>query len=104
MREQYEFRTAVDSDYLCSDYERLLQESQRALVTWRERSEEVARFGLQGKKVGDELQKLQADYATAYHRLEQHGKTCVVCQFTIGLSESAPPNSVFIFPRKELPA
>jgi hypothetical protein len=89
---------------ICSDYESLLKESQRALVTWRERSEEVSRFGLQGKSIGDELQKLQAGYATAYHRLEQHGKNCILCQFTIGFGESEPLSSVFISPRKELPA
>jgi hypothetical protein len=89
---------------ICSDYEGLLKESQRALVTWRERSEEVSRFGLQGKSIGDELQKLQAGYATAYHRLEQHGKTCFLCQFTIGFAESEPLSSVFISPRRELPA
>jgi hypothetical protein len=89
---------------ICSDYETLLKESQRALVSWRERSEEASRFQLQGKSIGDELQKLQADYATAYHRLEQHGKTCILCQFTIGLAETQPPTPVFISPRRELPA
>jgi hypothetical protein len=89
---------------ICPGYERLLRNSQRGLVAWRERSEEVSRFGLTGKSVGDELQKLQADYATAYHRLEQHGKTCILCQFTIGLTEQAAPLSVFISPRRELPA
>src|SRR6266481_1222730 len=64
---------------ICSDYERLLKESQRGLVAWRERSEEVSRFGLQGK-------------------------TCLLCQFTIGLEEVDPPTSVFISPRRELPA
>jgi hypothetical protein len=99
MNELFDFCTAN-----CLDYETLLKESQRALVTWRERSEEVTRFGLQGKQIGDELQKLQASYATAYSRLERHGKSCVLCQFTFGIAESAPPSSVFIFPRKELPA
>src|SRR5258706_13940976 len=89
---------------ICSDYEKLLKESQRGLVAWRERSEEASRFGLQGKSIGDELQKLQADYATAYHRLEQHGKTCILCQFTIGLTEQEAPTPVFISPRRELPA
>jgi hypothetical protein len=89
---------------ICSDYENLLKDSQRALVNWRERCEEVSRFGLHGKSIGDELQKLQADYATAYHRLEQHGKTCILCQFTIGLTETEPLTPVFISPRRELPA
>jgi hypothetical protein len=81
-----------------------LKESQRGLVDWRERSEEVSRFGLHGKSIGDELQKLQADYATAYHQLEKHGKTCILCQFTIGLTEHEAPSAVFISPRRELPA
>jgi hypothetical protein len=89
---------------ICSDYEELLKESQRGLVAWRARSEEVSRFGLQGKSIGDELQKLQADYATAYHRLEQHGKTCILCQFTMGPTEHEAPSAVFISPRRELPA
>ena len=89
---------------MCSGYEDLLRESQQALVAWRERSEEVSRFGLQGKEIGDELQKLQAGYARAYNRLERHGKSCVLCQFTFGMAETPPPSSVFIFPRKELPA
>ena len=88
----------------CSEYEDLLKASQRALVTWRERSEEVSRFGLRGKSIGDELRKLQAAYATAYHRLEQHGKNCILCQFTFGLTENVAPSSVFISPRRELPA
>jgi hypothetical protein len=89
---------------ICSDYEKLLKESQRGLVAWRERSEEASRFGLRGKNIGDELQKLQAEYATAYHRLEQHGKTCIFCQFTIGLTQQEAPSAVFISPRRELPA
>jgi hypothetical protein len=89
---------------ICSDYEKLLKDSQRALVAWRERSEEVSHFGLQGKSIGDELQKLQANYATAYHHLEQHGKFCILCQFTIGLTEHEAPSPVFISPRREMPA
>ena len=99
MMEEFTIGSAI-----CSDYESLLKESQRALVNWRERSEEVSQFGLQGKSIGDELQKLQAAYATAYHRLEQHGKNCILCQFTIGFAENEAPSSVFISPRRELPA
>jgi hypothetical protein len=89
---------------ICSDYEKLVKDSQQALVAWRERSEEVSSFGLQGKDIGDELQKLQANYAAAYYHLEQHGKICILCQFTIGLTEHKAPGSVFISPRRELPA
>src|SRR6266850_6039517 len=92
---------AIDAA-ICSDYEKLLKESQRGLVAWRERSEEASRFGLQGKSIGDELQKLQADYATAYHRLEQHGKTCILCQFAMGLTGQEARRAVFTSARRRL--
>ncbi len=99
MDNQLRFRTSI-----CSEYESLLKDCQRALVAWRECSEGISRLGLQGKRVGDELQRLQADYARAYNHLERHGQSCEVCRFTTELGKSQPPNQVFIFPRKELSA
>jgi len=94
---------AIDAA-ICSDYERLFERVAARPGGLERAQREVSRFGLQGKSIGDELQKLQAVYATAYRRLEQHGKTCILCQFTIGLEEANPPASVFISPRRELPA
>ena len=83
MNETLHFRTAI-----CSDYESLLKECQRAMHAWKERREEIARTGLRGKQAGDELQKLQAEYARAYNRLERHAKSCAVCRFTSELGKS----------------
>jgi len=85
-----------------SDYERLLKESQRG-PGGLERAQRgsVSRFGLQGKSIGDELQKLQAVYATAYRRLEQHGKICILLPIHDWSGGSLiPPASVFISPRR----
>jgi len=99
MNEALRFRTAV-----CSDYENLLKECQRALQAWKERREEIARIGLRGKRAGDELQKLQADYARAYNRLERHPKCCAVCRFSSELGKSEQTELVCISSRKETPA
>jgi hypothetical protein len=76
MNEGIVVRTAA-----CSDYERLLNESKDALFAWKNRREQFARFGLEGKRTGDELQRLQAEYARAYNRLERHAKSCAMCKF-----------------------
>jgi hypothetical protein len=76
MNEGIAVRTAA-----CSDYERLLIECKDALFAWKNRREEIARFGLEGKRTGDELQRLQAEYARAYNRLERHVKSCAMCKF-----------------------
>jgi len=97
MSETLRFRTAV-----CSDYEDLLKECQRALHAWKDRREEIARVGLRGKRAGDELQKLQAEYARAYNRLERHAQTCSVCRFTAELGKSEQAEPICISSRKEL--
>lgn len=70
------FKTAV-----CTEYEELLTACHNALENWRNRRNEIARLHLQGKKVGDELLRLQADYAKAHVRLELHEESCQTCRF-----------------------
>lgn len=91
MNEERHFRTAV-----CSAYTRLLQECQSALVAWKERSEQISRLALQGKRTGDDLRRLQAEYARAYNRLERHAKSCNECRFTSDFTQSgdASPKGV----------
>jgi len=36
---------------------------------------------LRSKEAGDELMRLQADYAKAYSRLEKHKNDCELCHF-----------------------
>jgi hypothetical protein len=76
MNEGLSFKTAV-----CTEYERLLHECQRALEAWRNRRDQVAKARLTGKQIGDELQMLQANYAKAYANLNKHDRHCELCQF-----------------------
>jgi hypothetical protein len=71
-----EFKTAV-----CTDYESLLVACQIALKAWRERREEIARLGPRRKEEGEQLLRLQADYAKKYSRLKRHQDTCETCCF-----------------------
>lgn len=85
----------------CSNYQRLLEECQSALAAWRERSEEITRLGLQGKDAGNGLQRLQAEYARTYNRLERHAITCDVCRFRSELEKGHRPNLLSSSFRKE---
>jgi hypothetical protein len=63
----------------CSEYERLLGVCLQSLNAWRNRREAIGNFALRSKELGDELMRLQADYARAYLRLEKHKDNCEVC-------------------------
>ena len=75
MDEQFCVDTAV-----CTEYQRLLDECQRALEIWNEHRAEVCQSHLSGKEAGDELLRLQAKYARAYTVLQRHAHTCSICQ------------------------
>lgn len=70
----------------CSSYERLLCACVQSLEAWRNRREEIANSGLRSKEAGDELMRLQADYAKAYSRLEKHKDNCELCHFVSKIS------------------
>jgi hypothetical protein len=69
------FSTAV-----CAEYEMLLNECRAALEAWEDRRKEVSRPQLDGKEIGNELLRLQADFARAYTMLREHGSNCEICQ------------------------
>ena len=66
MGTELSYKTAV-----CTEYERLLFVCVKSRDSWKNRREEIANLGLKGKEVGDELLRLQADYAKAHSRLEK---------------------------------
>jgi hypothetical protein len=72
----------------CDEYEELLIQSQEALESWSNRQEEIQRLGLQGKEVGSELTRLQANFAKAYARLQRHTHECVLCQLVSRLAKA----------------
>jgi len=98
MNQDIQIRTAG-----CSDYQSLLQECQSALIAWKNRSEEITYFGLQGKAAGDGLQRLQAAYARAYNRLKRHADSCRICSFPANLEAGERVNLVSSALNKEIP-
>ncbi len=99
MNEAIVVRTAA-----CSDYERLLEECKNALYAWKNRREQIARLGLEGKRTGDELQRLQAEYARAYSRLERHAKSCATCRFATEIEDEDQRGDTQHPARKEVSA
>lgn len=76
MNSELSFETAV-----CSEYETLLHECQRALECWHERRREIRQARVTGVNAGSELLTLQAHYAKAYNLLRKHSEKCERCQF-----------------------
>lgn len=94
MNSELPFNTAV-----CSDYERLLVKCQAAFQNWSEHRQEICDTHLSGKVVGNELLRLQADYAKAYSVLDRHIHDCVLCQLVskLGRHESNGNSDVLFF-------
>jgi len=65
---------------VCSEYQRLLGESQRALEIWNEHRAEVLHSRLITMEAGDELLRLQAKFARAYTVLQNHAHKCSLCR------------------------
>ncbi|HET6932786.1 MAG TPA: hypothetical protein VFI45_20845, partial [Candidatus Acidoferrum sp.] len=85
----------------CSTYERLLCACVQSLDAWKNLREEIANSGLRRKEAGDELIRLQADYARAYSRLEKHKDSCELCRFVSKVSGRAEASlSVAVMDRK----
>jgi hypothetical protein len=85
----------------CSTYERLLCACAQSLDVWRGLREEIANSSLKSKEAGDELIRLQADYAKAYSRLEKHKDNCELCRFVSKISGRTEASlSVAVMDRK----
>lgn len=65
---------------VCSELQRLLEESNRALEFWSEHRARFCRVGSVEREAGDELLRLQAKYARAYAALQNHERNCLLCQ------------------------
>jgi len=65
---------------LCKEYQTLLEEAARASKLWDQRCSEICRLHLVAKETGDELLRLQANFARAYALLQKHMHTCFRCR------------------------
>jgi hypothetical protein len=81
MSEQLPAETIV-----CSDYQRLLEACVSAREIWKKQRAEIYRYRLVGKKTGDELLRLQANYARAYYVLQHHTQQCLRCQSVLRIA------------------
>jgi len=72
---------------VCSEYKRLLEESQRALEIWNKNRAEICQSRLIEKEVGDELLRLQAKFARAYTMLQNQAHNCLRCQSASKIEE-----------------
>jgi hypothetical protein len=66
---------------ICSEYLRLLEESQKALEIWNEHRAEFCQFRFISREAGDELLRLQAKCVQTYTLLQNHERNCSLCQF-----------------------
>ena len=78
---------------LCSEHQRLLAECERALETWNEQRAEFSKSHPITKRAGDELLRLQANYARAYTVLTRHEHNCSLCQWGSRSGEHGFENS-----------
>ena len=78
---------------ISSEYQRLLEGSQSALEIWNEHRAEFCQFRFAGREAGDELLRWQAKYARAYTELQNHERTCSLCQLASRMEARDPENS-----------
>jgi hypothetical protein len=78
---------------ICTEYLRLLEASQAALEIWKETRAEVCQSRLIAKEAGDELLRLQANYARAYTMVRNHAHNCPRCQLLSRIGASDTENS-----------
>lgn len=72
---------------ICEEYEKFLEECNSALKIWNEQRAAVCESRASGKKAGDDLLRLQANYAKAYTLLQRHAKDCLQCQMVSRIAE-----------------
>jgi hypothetical protein len=71
---------------VCSEYQRLLDACVSAREIWKKHRAKIYRYRLVGKETGDELLRLQANYARAYYELQHHEKQCLRCRSVLRIA------------------
>jgi len=77
---------------LCGEYQRLLEECQCNLEIWNQRRAEISDSRVIKREEGDELLRLQANFARAYALLQHHSRECELCELVSQLEEGAARN------------
>jgi hypothetical protein len=74
---------------LCGEYQRLLEECQCSLEIWNQRRAEISNSRVIKREEGDELLRLQANFARAYALLRHHSRECELCELVSQLEGGA---------------
>ena len=64
----------------CTENQKLSEACQRTLNVWNEQRAEFSKSYPISAEAGDELVRLQANYARAYTVLQRHEHSCLLCQ------------------------
>jgi hypothetical protein len=73
----------------CETHQGLLEECNTAQSEWNARRAEISKLGLRGKKIDNELMRLQARFAKSYAMVRNHLRGCECCQFARGTYDIA---------------
>ena len=73
----------------CETHQGLLDECNAAQIEWSSRRREISKLGLRGKKIDNELMRLQAKFAKSYAMVRNHLRGCECCQSARGTYDIA---------------
>jgi hypothetical protein len=73
----------------CETHQGLLDECNSAQIEWNSRRREISKLGLRGKKIDNELMRLQAKFAKSYAMVRNHLRGCECCQSARGTYDIA---------------
>jgi hypothetical protein len=97
MSKQISIATSV-----CHEYQRLLEESQSALEYLNAHQAQICHSHLVAKEAGDELLRLQANFARAYTVLQNHARNCFRCHLLSRVEARNTENSLDALSSNEL--
>ena len=76
--------TVFEMAATCETRQGLLDECNAARNEWNARRAEISKSGLRGKKIDNELMRLQAKFAKSYAMVRNHLRGCECCQSARG--------------------
>jgi hypothetical protein len=81
--------TVFETAAVCETHQGLHDECNRARDEWNRRRAEISKVGLKGKKIDNELMRLQAKFAKSYAMVRNHLRGCECCQSARGTYDTA---------------
>ena len=73
----------------CETHQGLMDECSAARMEWNARRAEISKLGLRGKKIDNELLRLQARFAKSYAMVRNHLGDCECCKSARGAYDIA---------------